>query len=125
MGIAITGVMIGIFFTVFVWHFYRVGGIFGSCSEDIVKEVYSPDEKAIATLAIVNCGATTEYVQHLYLRFSIDNLDINDNSARILVCPEFSPTNFWWVNNSTLVIDTRVEACKVRNSWNNVQIYIQ
>jgi hypothetical protein len=53
------------------------------CTEKLVEESRSPDQRYTAAILLQNCGATTPFIYHVNLRPSMDSFSANSMGAVI------------------------------------------
>ena len=70
----------------------------GSCSEDIISEIQTPDSSSKAVVLVKNCGATVDFATHIIFE--------SKSNTEVIAVYSGSPTvNIKWIDNAHLSIE--------------------
>ena len=76
----------------------------GICSNDVLREVTSPDGKYIVSIFERNCGATTPFVRVVSIRSAGNRFNPDAYDDWVFTIHSQSDINANWVDNSNLKI---------------------
>jgi hypothetical protein len=95
------------------------------CSNDVIKELISPDGKFIATSFERNCGATTPYYRIVSLRRAPSPFNPNKKDDWVFVIKEQPDILISWSSADALSISYSGYGEEPRflvDSWNNIKV---
>ncbi len=94
------------------------------CSNDIIKEVVSPDGKFVATVFDRNCGATTPYLRIVSLRAAKNSFDAESYNDWVFKIKGQPKVEISWTAIDKLSINYAGsgEAPTLVDSWKEVKI---
>ena len=81
-------------------------GFLSPCSDEMLSEVFSPDERWVASIFVRNCGATTDFATRVEVRWRSNQSSEDD---RVFVVNGKPEVHVHWLDESTLAV--KCEEC--------------